>query len=429
MSFRLTAKQTKAYDVLTEPEYSHISELFYGGAAGGGKSVLGCAWLDVSANKYPGTRWLMGRESLKTLKETTLNTFFETSKRLGTDETYRYVENKGIMYKNGSSILLKDLAYYPSDPNYDELGSLEITGAFVDESTQLVQKCRDIVTSRIRYKLDEYNLTPKILLVGNPARNWVYDDYYLPHKEGRIEPYRMFIQSLVTDNAHISPLYIENLKKLDEVSRERLLKGNWDYLDITDLWSFSFRHHKHVGKCTLNPSETVYLSFDFNRNPIVCSVYQHYNNTIYCLEVIDIDDSTIYRLCDEILQRYPGCFFVVTGDVSGKSLTTMSQLSNFDVIKISLNLSRGQMQYSGANPPLAESRQLVNAMLEQYNIIIDEDKCKPLIYDLMNVKSDKEGRPVKNDRKDPSQRADCLDTFRYYLNRFFRDYLKFLAIK
>lgn len=422
---QLTVKQTKAFDYLTEPEYSHISEVLYGGAAGGGKSMLGVLWIASQALAYAGTRWVIGRNSLKTLKETTLNSFFDVARKLGI--AYRYVENKGIFFPNGSEILLKDLAFYPSDPNYDELGSLEITGAFVDECNQITKKCWDILKSRIRYKLDEYGLTPKIMGSCNPARNWVYDEFYLPNKENRIEPYRAFVQALVDDNPHISKHYVENLDRLDEVSRERLRKGNWDYLDITDKWSFSFRPDKHVGSCTLNREETVYLSFDFNRNPIVCTIYQHYDDTIHCLEVIDIDDSTIYRLCDEIRERYPDCFFVTTGDISGKAKTTVSQLNNWDIIKYSLELSRNQLQYSGANPPLAESRQLVNAMLEQYNIVFDSEKCKPLIFDLMEVKSDKEGKPIKNDRKDPTQRADCLDTFRYYLHKFFKDYLKYFA--
>lgn len=422
---KLSIQQTKAFDILTEPQYSHISELLFGGGAGGGKSMLGCAWIITQCVSYDATRWLIGRNSLKTLKETTLKSFFEVASMM--DVQYKYVENKGIFFPNNSEILLKDLAYYPSDPNYDELGSLEITGAFVDECNQITQKAWNIVQSRIRYKLDEYTLTPKILGSCNPARNWVYDDFYLPDKENSIEPHRAFVKSLVQDNPNISNHYVNNLKKLDEVSRERLLNGNWDYLDITDNWVFSFRPHKHIGTCSLNREETVYLSFDFNRNPIVCTVYQHYNDTIHCLEVIDIADSTIYRLCDEIKERYPDCFFIATGDVSGKAKTTMSQLNNWDVIKYSLELSRNQLQYSGANPPLAESRQLVNAMLEQYNIVFDSDKCKPLIFDMMEVKSDKEGKPIKNDRKDPAQRADCLDTFRYYLHRFFKDYLKYFA--
>jgi hypothetical protein len=303
---------------------------------------------------------------------------------------------------------------------------LEITGAFVDECNQITEKCWNIVKSRIRYRLDDYGLTPKILGTCNPARNWVYDRFYEPHIKGRLEAGKMFIQSLVEDNYKISKHYKDNLQGLDEMSRERLLYGNWEYLDMTDLWAYAFRRDKHLGECSLNRSESVFLSFDFNRNPIVCSVYQHYNDTIYCLEVISIEDATIYRLCDEIKERYPDCFFFVTGDISGKAKTTLSQLNNFDVIKYYFHLSKNQMHYSGANPPLAENRILINAILEQYPVVFDKDKCKELIFDFQNVKSDMEGKPIKKDRGDLTQRADCLDTFRYYINRYFPDYIKVL---
>jgi hypothetical protein len=421
----LLPKQTFAFDVLTEPEYADISEVLYGGGAGGGKSILGCVWPTVQAMRYPGTRWVIGRNVLKTLKETTLISFFFIAKE--GEVVYDYVENKGIRFPNGSEILLKDLAYYPSDPEFSELGSLEITGAFVDECDQISEKAWNILKSRIRYKLDEYNLTPKILGTCNPSRNWVFTRFYEPHKEGRLPNDRMFIQSLVTDNYKISKHYVKNLDGLDELSRERLKKGNWDYLDITDKWTYSFRREKHVGKTSLNRSETVYLSFDFNRNPITCLVSQHYDSHFYGIEQIEINDCTIYRLCDVIKERYPGCFFLVTGDVSGKSATTTSQLNNFDVIKLSLGLSRNQMQYSGANPPLAENRQLVNAMLERYPMTFDEQKCAPLIRDFESVKSDNEGKPIKANRNDPAQRADCLDCFRYTINRWFHNYLKVFA--
>jgi hypothetical protein len=388
-------------------------------------SILGCAWLINQCANYRGTRWLMGRKALKTLKETTLNSFFFIAREGGVK--YRYIENKGIIFPNGSEILLKDLAYYPSDPEYTELGSLEITGAFVDECNQITEKCWNIVKSRIRYRLDEYGLTPKILGTCNPTRNWVYDRFYKPFINGKPDSDKMFIQSLVEDNYKVSKHYEANLRGLDEMSRERLLYGNWEYMDISNLWTYAFRREKHTGICELNRSESVFLSFDFNRDPIVCSVYQHYGDTIYCLEVISINDATIYRLCDEIKARYDGCFFFVTGDISGKTRTTTSQLNNFDVIKYYFGLSKNQMQYSGSNPPLAENRILVNAMLEQCKIVFDKEKCKELIFDFEHVKSDKEGKPVKNNRDDETQRADCLDTFRYYLNRYFSDHIKFFV--
>jgi hypothetical protein len=169
---------------------------------------------------------------LKTLKETTLQSIFDVFKRqeLKKDLHYKYNSTAGtITFWNDSVILLKDLYQYPTDPNFDELGSLEISGAFVDEANQVSEKCKEILKSRIRYKLDEFNLIPKMLLTCNPAKNWTYNQFYKPFKDGSLQANRRFVQSLVTDNPHISKHYIESLKTLDAVSKERLLFGNWEY--------------------------------------------------------------------------------------------------------------------------------------------------------------------------------------------------------
>jgi hypothetical protein len=79
--------------------------------------------------------------------------------------------------------------------------------------------------------LDENNLIPKVLYTCNPAKNWTYREFYKPDKEGTILPHRKFIQSLYYDNPYISHHYIDNLKKMDRVSRERLEFGNWEYDD------------------------------------------------------------------------------------------------------------------------------------------------------------------------------------------------------
>jgi hypothetical protein len=136
-----------------------------------------------------------------------------------------------IKFFNESEILLKDLFQYPSDPEFDELGSLEITDAFIDEVSQISIKAKQIVRSRIRYKLDEFELKPKMLMTCNPAHNWTYSDFYKPFREGTLDDKKVFIQSLVTDNPFITSTYIENLQQLDKVSKERLLFGNWEYSD------------------------------------------------------------------------------------------------------------------------------------------------------------------------------------------------------
>jgi PBSX family phage terminase large subunit len=229
----LTIKQTIALDYA---EDKVTSEIIFGGAAGGGKSALGCYWVLKNCFKYAGSRWLIGRAKLKTLKETTLNTFFEICKIQGISaDMYVYNQQSGtIRFNNGSEILLKDLFYYPSDPNFDELGSLEITGAFIDEINQITEKAKQIVMSRIRYKLDWFGLIPKLFGSCNPAKNWVYTQFYEPYKKGTLIERRKFVQALATDNPHLSAHYIENLKMLDEPSKQRLLYGNWDYDDNID---------------------------------------------------------------------------------------------------------------------------------------------------------------------------------------------------
>lgn len=228
---KLTKKQTKALDIL---EDESTTELYYGGAAGGGKSVLGCYWQIKRRLKYPGTRGFIGRSELKTLKKTTLNSFFEVCKIQGLIALKHYVLNEQssiIKFTNGSEIILADLYAYPSDPEFDSLGSLEITDAFIDEAPQITAKAKSIIKSRIRYKLDEFKLIPKLLMTGNPSKGWAYYDFYLPDQQKTLRKDRKFIQALVTDNPYISPHYIESLRGLDKNSMERLLNGNWQYDD------------------------------------------------------------------------------------------------------------------------------------------------------------------------------------------------------
>ncbi len=207
-------------------------EIIYGGAAGGGKSALDALILIESCQKYPSSRWLLGRSKLKTLKETTLNTFFELSSKLKISNQFKYNGQSDIItWNNKSEIILKDLFLYPSDPEFDKLGSLEISGAIIDECNQITHKAWQISKSRIRYKLKEFDLLPKILGTCNPSKNWVYQNFYKPFTSKTISEKKRFIQALPKDNPHLPESYLENLLSLDKNSRERLYYGNWEYDD------------------------------------------------------------------------------------------------------------------------------------------------------------------------------------------------------
>jgi hypothetical protein len=261
-----SSKQLIAFNYLTDNE---TTEVLYGGGAGGGKSYLGCAWIIFMCLAYPGTRYLVGRAHLKTLKESTLLTFFRICKEWGlkprADFKYNSMSSV-ITFSNGSEVYLKDLFHYPSDPEFDELGSTEYTSGFIDEASQVTHKAFLIVMSRLRYKLDEFKLKPKLLVATNPTKNFLYGEFYKPAKEGTLVNYRKFVPALVQDNPFISVHYVDNLHKLDKISKERLLFGNWEYDDDpTKLFEYEdileIFEHPYIEE----PREQRYLSVDVAR--------------------------------------------------------------------------------------------------------------------------------------------------------------------
>ncbi len=220
---------------------------------------------------------------------------------------------------------------------------------------------------------------------------------------------------------------VAELKKIQKANRfvfETQYQQNPQQINER-LWLFAFNREKHTGNTQYNKAEPLYMSWDFNRNPMCVNLFQHYDDTVYGIESISIDDATVQKVCDYIDANYKDAFFIVTGDASGKNKTTVSHLDNYSIIKNYFNLSRGQMQYSASNPRLEDSRYFMNAIFEQQAIVFDAEKCKDAIFDFENVLADEENKPVKDSRGKKEQQSDHLDTVRYYFHRFFRDIIRF----
>lgn len=232
LNIDLTIKQTIAWDYITDDV---TTELGYGGGARGGKSWLGAEFINFMCLVYPRTRWLIGRKQLKNLKRTTLVTLFKVYRHhnIIEGEHYKYNDQMSIItYANGSEILLYDLASQPSDPLFTNLGGLEITGAWIDESNEVSYEAIDIINSRCgNWNNDLYSIKPLMIETFNPSKNHIYRRYYKPYKEGKLPAYRKFVPALVTDNPHVPQSYIEKLKQGSKITRERLLYGNFEYDD------------------------------------------------------------------------------------------------------------------------------------------------------------------------------------------------------
>lgn len=303
---KLTKKQSQCWKLLTDDQTNIIT---YGGSAGGGKSYLGCLWISSLCLQYDGIRTLIGRTVLQQLKVTTLNTLFEVLQLMGLKSGEHYTFNGQsniITFSNKSEIILKDLAYQPSDPNYDSLGGIEVSAVFIDEAAQVSHLCFSILKSRIRYKLNQYNLIPKVLLTCNPGQNWIKKEFYIPFIQDTLEPNKAFVPALPMDNPHLPPSYIDMLKGLPNAQRRRLLEGDWNYNEEDDSL-FNFDHISNsVFKFKPEPTDKKYMSVDVARFGTDRSVVMIWSGLVVleCLVYNKLSTTELSSEIRELIQKY-----------------------------------------------------------------------------------------------------------------------------
>ena len=232
------------------------------------------------------------------------------------------------------------------------------------------------------------------------------------------------------DNPHMNEEEINQAKsQLDDlVFRCEYLAEDVNIVDNPFAWAFN--REKHLKKVDVNPDHYLYLSFDFNRNPITCAVIQHYDDTIRVVEQIKLANSDIHTICQQIAIKYEGAMFMITGDATGKNSSAMvrDNINYYHIIQRELNVSMGQIRVPSVNPKIEENQVLVNSILSKYTVEIDPENAQALIYDLENVRLNSDGTIMKGDRNDPKQQADSLDCFRYYLNTFHGNFIKLREI-
>ena len=289
-----TEKQYLAWQALQDPS---VAEIHFGGAAGGGKTWLGCESRLARAIAYPGYKSFIGRNELTRLMATAYVTFTKVCKHhnIGIDEwnlngKYNYIE-----FKNGSRIDLLDLAHRPTDPMYERLGSLEYTdGGWIEEAGEVPFMAVDILRSRGgRHMNKEFNLSPDTLYTYNPNKGWVYR-IYKQWKEGTLPKDVVFIQALFNDNPHTSEIYGKQLDRLqDPAMRARLKLGSFEY-DDDPTALMDYDSIVDIFTNTLPRSDEKYMTIDVARHGVDKTVIYLWRGwTIYGVRIYAKQDTAV----------------------------------------------------------------------------------------------------------------------------------------
>lgn len=321
-----------------------------------------------------------------------------------------------INFPNGSSIILKEMADTPSDPTFSRFGSSEYSCAFVDEVDQVSEKAIDTLFSRLRWKVAEYGTKGRLMMSTNPSINWVRDRFVMD-ADGQppvLKPHEKYIPFSVLDNPDeaFRKDYIETLMLLpNQEDRERLLHGNWNYVNPNDAVFYDGFNPKKslirdLYKDKYDTNRALYLTFDFNVFPFIsCLAAQAFPNE-------DGSKGGVIRLFTEILGkpedknnrtiktaalaakmfRDHKSIIYITGDPSGIREDTRTEQGTNDFSQILRGLRQegktGKLKLMKKAPNVALRGEWLNIMLagndpDGWTIEVDMNSCRTLTNDFL----------------------------------------------
>ena len=428
---QLTHKQTQAFKEVMSNKYNFI---LYGGAIRGGKSY----WLLITfiflASKYSGSRWVIIRESLQTLKRTTFVTWNKLLAQ-GLDKEIIHINNDTHTYtfKNGSQIIFMG-ENYNDDKDLTRFAGLECNGFGADEINELQEDTLDKMIERAGTWFIQSAPKPIVLATCNPSAGWVKDRVYEPYVKGHLINSWLYIPARVTDNLHIPKEFLLSLKEnLTPIKYRRVVEGDWYAHEVKNAFATHYDTDKHEDKLiTFDPTKPLIISIDFNLNPLGITFSQIWNdeNGGHChfVDEFTIDGASIKKVIDSVWKKY-GAYLHnahLTGDAMGnrQSLEQSDNASIFEQLRRAWGMRNSQLNIQ-PNPTHVVSRADVNYTLIHFtDFKINPVSCPNLSRDMQNVQCDAFGQIMKRDRKDLDQRADHLDTLRSVVNSYLKPWIK-----
>lgn len=374
ITYKPLPQQHKTWEYLNDKT---TTEIFYGGSAGGGKTHLLCNWVILSALKYPGTNWLIGRARFSSLLKTTYLSFVNLLNEYGLQNQVRWNgQSHQFIFKNRSIVFFQDLYQQPSDQEFNSLRGFELTGVAFDEGAEISLKAFQVLGTRIRKNLDKYNLIPKMLICSNPSKNWLYSRYYVPYRDGLLPDDIKYIKSSCEDNTYLPESYIQKLLNGPELEKQIYYYGNWEYDEkLLNL----FDHEKILNSFYHKvPSGEKYLTCDvaMSGGDRTCiTVWDGLN----CIEIKLYNNMDTIKIVEEI-KRYINKYKIKINNCIVDKIGVGTGVS--DLLKGSIGYIAGNTALN--NEGFSNQRSQFYYKLSEY---IYQDKihisCEPNLYDMI----------------------------------------------
>lgn len=268
----------------------------------------------------------------------------------------------------------------------------------------------------------------QFILILNPIseKHWVKTEL-LDKPEWR--PYVTGFRTTYLHNPYLTAqdrLYYDTLKVANYDQYRIYALAEWGIENRESKFAYNFQEGKMTGDLQFIQGKPIYLSFDFNVEPLTCTAWQfELGKFCFCIDEFSIVNSDVTTFGNLIMQKYHNADLWMTGDASEKNKRNIyGQLDAYTQLAKVLNIGKPYIRVPNANPSVHGTRNLLNSVMISHPNFYVNRTCKGLIYDLSNVEVDSNGDIIKKNRLDLKQRADFLDTARYFMSSFMGTWFK-----
>ena len=373
--------------VLTQRACLHAKrELFYGGGIRGGKTYAGLAALVLMCKFFPGSRGVVVRKNMPSV-QTAINSM---RKVLGTAEVYWKQNSKEtfVQINNGSRIYFV-AENYAQDKQLTKFLGMEFNFVLFEQLEEITIEGYNMIKSRVGSWYQVRGAMPPALVLGNfnPTFGWLKKEIYDKWAKGELEWYRDFYVALAKDNPHVTPEQEMQWATLDTVTKARMIRGEWN-IEVRNSFLYAFKRGRNTRpNLQIDPRYNIWLSFDFNVDPMTCSVCQTDRTTFFrVIKSYKIPNSDTYDICRYLKPLIKGREHLVkvTGDASGKNRISgaKAHMNHYQIIAAELGLKDDQFELFGSNPGISENRVLMNSLCENFPEFVVDESLTECIEDL-----------------------------------------------
>ena len=334
------------------------------GPVGSGKSTAclvelfrRCAEMPHGKDGFRRSRWVITRNTLPQLRTTTLKSWLQWFPD-GVAGSWKESEKTFFLHVGD---IRAEILFLPLDSPEDtrRLLSLELTGAFINETREVAPEIIQAIISRLG-RFPSRAMMPTDPKTGRAKDYWyglVMDTnppskdsfLYEQFEELKPEGWDIYKQPSGLDE------HAENRENLPETYYEDMMNGaTEDWIDVhvhgkygrsvagRPVYEKSFKREFHVASEPLIPmnssAHTVLIGMDFGRTPAAVMGQRDWRGRLNALDAlyvenIGLDNFLKLHLKPLLNERFPHCKYLVVGDPAGWAKSQLSEKNAYDVLK------------------------------------------------------------------------------------------------